>query len=91
MSEAHAIEPEPVVTELLSWPQICERYPDQWVALIEMDWDDEADEFTTARVAGHGATRGEPFAQMRRAGLTYDEVGHFYTGRVHAHAVGFVR
>lgn len=91
MSEAHAIEGEPVVTEPLSWPQICERYPDQWVALVEMGWDDEADEIITARVAGHGATRGEPFAQMRRAGLTYDEVGHFYTGRVRAHAVSFVR
>lgn len=46
MSEAHAIEPE-LVTEPMSWVQICERYPDQWVALVEMDWDDETDEFTT--------------------------------------------
>lgn len=90
MNEAHAIKPE-AVTERLAWPQICECYPDQWVALVEMDWDDETDEFTTARVAGHGATRGEPFAQMRRAGLRYDEVGHFFTGRVRAHAIDFVR
>ena len=90
MSEAHAIEPE-LVTEPMSWVQICARYPDQWVALVELDWDDETDEFTTARVAGHGATRREPFAQMRRAGLRYDEVGHFFTGRVRAHAIDFVR
>ena len=91
MSEAHAIEPEPVMTELLSWPQICECYPDQWVALVEMDWNEETDEFTTARVAGHGATRAEPYAQMRRAGLRYEQVGHFYTGRVRAHALDFAR
>lgn len=36
MREAHAIEPEPL-TELMTWKQICGRYPDQWVALVEMD------------------------------------------------------
>jgi hypothetical protein len=90
MSEAHAIEPGPL-SELMTWPQICERFPDQWVALVEMDWNEEIDEFTTARVAGHGVTRAEPYAQMRRAGLHYDEVGHFFTGRVCAHAIDFVR
>lgn len=90
MSEAHAVQPE-VLTEPLTWPQICARYPDQWVALVEMDVDEDTDEFTTARVAGRGATRAEPFAQMRRAGLRYDEVGHFFTGRVCAHAIEFVR
>jgi hypothetical protein len=90
MSNVHAIDPQPL-TELMPWKQICERYPDQWVALVEMDWNDETDEFTMARVAGHGETRGEPFAQMRRAGLRYDEVGHFFTGRVRPHAIDFVR
>lgn len=90
MNEAHAFEPEPP-TELMTWAQICERFPEQWVALVEMDWNDETDEFTVARVAGHGVTRAEPFAQMRRAGLHYDGVGHFFTGRVRAHAVDFVR
>jgi len=40
-------------------------------------------------VPGCGATRAEPFAQMRRAGLRYDDVGHFFTGRVYAHAIEF--
>lgn len=90
MRQAYAIESEPL-TELMTWRQICEHYPDQWVALVEMDWNDETDEFTTARVAGHGATRAEPYAQMQRAGLRYNEVGHFFTGRVRAHAIDFVR
>ncbi len=90
MSEAHAITVEPL-TELMTWTQIRERYTDQWVALVEMDWDDEAGEFTVARVAGHGTTRRAPFDQMRAAGLSYETVGHFYTGRVRAHAIDFVR
>jgi hypothetical protein len=90
MSEAHAIKPE-LLTGLMTWKQICDRYPDQCVALVDLDWNEETDEFTIARVAGHGTTRAEPYAQMRRAGLRYEQVGHFYTGRVRAHALDFVR
>jgi len=90
MSEAHAIEPESL-TELMTWEQICQRYPDQWVALVEMDWDNEIDWFTVARVAGHGTTRRAPFEQMRVAGLYYKAIGHFFTGRIRPHALNFVR
>lgn len=90
MSEAYGIEPQ-LLSERLTWPQICERYPDQWVALVEMDLDEETDEIHSARVAGHGTSRAEPFAQMRQAGLRYDDVGHFFTGRIRAHAIDFVR
>lgn len=90
MSEAQATEPQPL-SEVLTWKQICERFPDQWVALVEMDWNDDTDEFTVARVAGHGSTRRAPFDQMHAAGLTYEEVGHFYTGRIVSHAIDFVR
>lgn len=36
-----AIKVEPVISEPLTWDQICGRYPDQWVALIEIEWLDE--------------------------------------------------
>ena len=72
MREAYAIEPAPL-TALMTWWQICERYPDQWVVLVEMDWNEETDEFTTARVAGHGATRAEPYAQTRRCRHNTDD------------------
>lgn len=90
MSEAHAVEPGPL-TALMTWPQICEMFPDQWVALVEMDWDDDLDWFTVARVAGNGVTRRAPFDRMRAAGLVYEDVGHFFTGRVRPHAIDFVR
>lgn len=28
------------ISERLTWPQIRERYPDQWVVLVEHDWDE---------------------------------------------------
>ena len=90
MSEAHAIHAEPL-TELMSWKVIRELYPDQWVALVDMDWNDEIGKFTVARVAGHGTSRRAPFDQIRAAGLVYRTVGHFFTGRIVPHAIDFVR
>jgi hypothetical protein len=28
---------DPVISEPLTWAEICERYPEQWVALVEID------------------------------------------------------
>jgi hypothetical protein len=75
----------------LTWNQICERSPDQWVALVEVVWNDETDEFTVARVAGHGTTRRAPFEQMRAARLRYEWPTVFFTGRIVPHALNFVR
>lgn len=84
-----AIDAEPL-SELMTWDQIRGRYRDQWVALVEMDWDNEADTFTVARVAGHGPTRRAPFDQMRAAGRCYETVGHFFTGRAVPRGVEFI-
>ncbi len=84
-----AVDAEPL-SELMTWNQVRERYPDQWVALVEMDWDDEIEDFTVARVAGHGPSRRAPFDQMRAAGLRYETVGHFYTGRAVLYGVSFI-
>jgi hypothetical protein len=82
MSEAHAVAAsEP--SELLSWIEICRQYPDEWVALVEIDWVDE-DEVRAARVAGHGPRRADPLEQARHLHLRYEEIGHFFTGRIRA-------
>jgi hypothetical protein len=71
----------PVISEPLSWAEICERYPDQWVALVEIDWIVEYNfKFRTARVAGSGKTRREPLDQARPLRSLYWEIGHFFTG-----------
>jgi hypothetical protein len=88
MTEAHALEP-PELPELLSWAEIRRRYPDQWVALVDVVWIDDTDEFSAARVAGFGPKRADPFVQARRLESRFEEIGHFFTGRVRAPVPGF--
>ena len=41
----------PMITEPLTWGQICERYPDQWVCVVEIVRAQEGSfHFTHARV-----------------------------------------
>lgn len=75
-------------SEPMTWQEICRRYPDQWVALVEIDWVDE-DEVGTARVAGYGPHRADPLRQARHLHSRYEEIGHFFTGRVRAPRLGF--
>lgn len=73
------------VSEQLTWKEICERFPDEWVALVEIEWVNDRDfEFRSARVAGHGKRRREPMQQATPLWTHYAEIGHFYTGRVRA-------
>ncbi len=79
------------ISEPLTWKPICERYPDQWVCIVEVDWANDRDfEFGTARVVGHGKTRKEPIDQARSWRPRYPEIGHFFTGRVRAPASRFL-
>lgn len=62
MNEASACSAsEP--SEPLSWQEICRRYHDEWVALVEIDWVDE-DQVHAARVAGHGPRRADPLGGL---------------------------
>jgi hypothetical protein len=81
----YLVSMDPVVSDPLTWPEICARYPDEWVALVEIDWLNENDlEFRSARVAGHGKTRKAPLDQARPLRARYDEIGHFFTGPIRA-------
>jgi hypothetical protein len=70
--------------ERLSWAEICARYPDQWVVLIDMKFEnDDMDdgEIESAVVLGHTKTRGEVLRETRH--LCDDQLsGHFFTGPV---------
>ncbi|HWO19338.1 MAG TPA: hypothetical protein VNO30_11200 [Kofleriaceae bacterium] len=71
------------ISELLTWAEICARHPDEWVCLVEMDFiHSNGPEVRTARVIGHGKTRGAPVEQARPWRDHYDVIGHFYTGRI---------
>lgn len=73
----------PAITDALTWPQIREAYPDQWVCVVEMEWDvPRKFHFRSARVVGHGNTRREPLAQAHLWRTRYSEIGHFFTGKI---------
>jgi len=72
------------ISEPLTWTQICDQHPNEWVALVEIDWVNETDfDFRSARVVGHG-TRRQQYEQARAWSSRYTSMGHFYTGRVRA-------
>lgn len=72
----------PFISEPLTWDQICDRYPNEWVCLVEIDEINDTDfEFRTARVVGHGKTRIAPFDQARPFRKQYRSMGHYSTRR----------
>jgi hypothetical protein len=69
-------------SEPLTWAEICARYPDEWVCLVEMDrLHPYGFEFRSARVIGHGKTR-RPLRAGRPWRARYQVIGHYFTGRV---------
>jgi hypothetical protein len=75
----------PTISEPLTWAEICERYPEEWVCLVEIDrLHPNNFEFRTARLVGHGKTRREPFEQARPWWEHYDQIGHYFTGPIMA-------
>ena len=75
------------VHERLTWEEICQRYPDEWVVVVEIERVDESDEtddvaieFCTAVVIAHHKTRKEASPSVKAAFQHYEEVGKFWTG-----------
>jgi hypothetical protein len=72
----------PFISEPLTWEQICDRYPNEWVCLVEIDKINDTDfEFRTARVVGHGKTRIAPYDQAQPFEDVYTSMGHYFTRR----------
>ena len=81
MTAAEALAPE--ISGPLTWAEICARYTDQWVCLVEMDFlHPDGVELRSARVIGHGKTRRAPVEQAMRWRERYELIGHFFTGHV---------
>lgn len=68
------------VSEPMTWGEICERFPDQWIALVALDWENDRNEpFRTALVAGYGSRR-EAIEQARPLRKHFAQLGPFFTG-----------
>jgi hypothetical protein len=71
------------LSERLIWQQIRERYPDQWVVLVEHDWDEiYLGTYKTARALACGGSRAEAIANARPALDAYDGYGCRFTGEI---------
>ncbi len=69
--------------ERLTWQQIRERYPDQWVVMADHDLEEhDPIAWKTACVLAHGATRGEAVGRAREALNDYQFYGCRYTGTI---------
>jgi hypothetical protein len=67
------------VSDLVSWDEICRRFPERWIVLVELGWTDECGgELRTAFVAGHG-TKREALAEARPLLAVFDKLGCFHT------------
>lgn len=76
--------------EQLSWEQICERYPEQWVLLVDHErLPPDAAGFKTARVLAVGSSRAEAKERGRPQLESYDRWGCHFTGPVRGPRFGY--
>ena len=73
----------PTITGPLTWAEICARYPDEWVCVVDIDYDHpHVYDFRTARVVGHSKTKREAFDQARPWWGDYKLIGRYFTGHL---------
>lgn len=71
----------PTETEALAWAEICVRYPDQYVCLVDIERiQPRHPAIKTARVVGHGPTQDAAFAPIRSLDARYPLFSVRYTG-----------
>jgi hypothetical protein len=81
MSEAICVDGS--VAECLTWKEICERYPDEWVVLVDTDWVNDTDfDFRSTIVFAHHKRRKDASPDVKAAFERYDSVGTFWTGKI---------
>jgi hypothetical protein len=71
------------ISDRLTWEQIRERYPDQWVVLVQHDWQEhDPTRYNTARVLACDASRAAAVARARPALDAHHSYGCRYTGTI---------
>jgi hypothetical protein len=69
--------------ERLTWVEICSRYPDEWVVVVDARWVDDSDlELHSAEVIAHHARRKEASPAVKEARSRGAEAGCFWTGEL---------
>lgn len=79
MNAAEQLEPFEIGP--LPWAEICARYPDQFVCLVDVVHPPlRSPEIITARVVGHGTTDHEAFEPIRDLDQRYPRFSIRFTG-----------
>lgn len=91
---------DPGNAERLTWDQICSRFPNEWVVLVNadwenVDWENDQDselgtEFGTALVLGHYKRRKEASPHIKAAFKHYREIACYWTGEIRGPIPRFV-
>jgi hypothetical protein len=77
--DVHAVLEEP---ERLTWSEIHSRYPDEWVVVVDVDWDEEVNfHLTAALVLGHFKHRKEASPFIKATFQDHEDVSCFWTGK----------
>jgi hypothetical protein len=72
---------DPENAERLTWAEVCNRFPNEWVVVVGTDWAYDRDfEFGTALVLGHYKRRKEASPHIKAAFEHYPQIGCFWTG-----------
>ena len=72
----------PTITERMTWAEICERFPDSYVSVVDIQRNvPRGGAIRSGRMVGHGKTRRESLAGVEVWWKTYPEIGHYFTGR----------
>ena len=71
----------PIEGGSLTWAEICARYPDQYVCLVDIRRVElRSPEISSARVVGHGPTRRAAFDPIRDLSAKYPRHAVRFTG-----------
>ncbi len=74
----------PIETEPLPWTEICARYPDQFVCLVDIvRVPPRSGELKAARVVGHGPTHDAAFEPIRDLPKQYPPLRDQVHGDLH--------
>jgi len=78
------------VNERMPWKEICDRYPEQWVVMVDHNWDDDSSSKPkTARVLATGATCAEAKERARPLLAANDRWGCHFTGPIRGPVFGY--
>jgi hypothetical protein len=65
----------------MTWAEICERYADEWVVLVETEWVDEDNfEFDRSVVLCHSKSHKELYREARPLLRGVIDAGIYFTG-----------